>query len=77
MVHWIDTYIEHLQGWKETIASGDAEQLEAAFEEVTRARLQWLQQRRSQHWEDVSTPGIPKPPGFFRSMFGFGGRATG
>jgi prephenate dehydrogenase len=76
VIHWIDSFIGELQGWKQIIADGDAEQLEAAFEEATTARMQWLQQRKSQRWEDTSRPDVPKPPGFLHSLFGLGGRAS-
>lgn len=76
IVHWIDAYTEALQEWKETIISGNTEQVEAAFEEAMKARLQWLRQRSSGLWDEAERPKTPKASGFFQSLFGFGGRTT-
>jgi len=76
IVHWIDAYSAALQEWKEMIVAGSTEQVEAAFEEVMKARLQWLRQRSSGLWEEAERPETPKSPGFFQSLFGLGGRST-
>ncbi len=76
IVHWIDTFVENLQEWRETIVSGNAEQLEVAFEEVMKARLLWLRHRASGLWDEVERPGTPSSPGFFHSLFGLGGRTA-
>ncbi|MDH7485128.1 MAG: prephenate dehydrogenase [Anaerolineae bacterium] len=75
IVRWIDAYTAALQEWKEMIIAGSVEQVEAAFEEVMQARLQWLRQRSSGLWEEAERPEVPRPPGFFQSLFGLGGRS--
>jgi len=73
IVHWIDVLMETLQEWKEIIISGDANRIEAAFDEVMEARRHWLRQRDAGLW-DEGRPEIPSPPGFLHSLFGLGGR---
>jgi hypothetical protein len=58
------------------MVSGNTEQVEAAFEEVMNTRAQWLRQRSAGLWDEGERPETPKAPGFFQSLFGFGGRAT-
>jgi len=73
IIHWIDTYIKALQEWRETIISGDASRIEAAFEEVMKARQHWLQQREAGLWDEERLE-APRPPSFLQSLFGLGGR---
>jgi prephenate dehydrogenase len=76
LTRWIDYYIQELVRWKETIASDDADRVQAAFAEAMTARLQWLNLRASGRWEDSDRPETPARPGFLSSMFGFGGRSA-
>jgi len=76
LARWIDTYVQELLQWKETIVSGDGERVQAAFEEAMAARLRWLNVRAAGRWEDSDRPETPTSPGFLTSLFGFGGRSS-
>jgi hypothetical protein len=72
IVRWIDTCSEKLGELKQTILAGEAEELEALFEEAMVARQRWLRAREEGNWERSSTPEPPSMKDFMGQLFGLG-----
>ncbi len=71
IVRWIDACSDKLDELRETVLTGDAEELDRVFEEAMVARQRWLRARETGDWEGQS-PEMPSMTGHISQLFGLG-----
>jgi len=72
IARWIDACSEKMGELKETILTGDAEELERVFDEAMIARMRWLRARETGDWERQSSDDMPSMKGFMGQFLGMG-----
>jgi prephenate dehydrogenase len=72
MVRALDEYITQLQAYRDVIAEGDQDALEAALVESSATYQQWLTRRYKADWDDIGETKVENNNSFMGSLFGAG-----
>lgn len=68
-LHWLDAFIEEMQGMRRWVYEGDVERMSAYMEQLSIERQRWLGRRKANNWEEKIIPEY-EPPTFAQQMLG-------